>query len=89
MNDDLTKELENYYIKKNIPIQKTEIIYENKYDKYVENTEKLWKTENQNLIQNLEHENKVIGRKFLIDDKIGYIEIFEDKKFNILGLSKK
>jgi hypothetical protein len=63
MNNDLIKELENYYIKRNVSIHKEKVIYENKNDKYFENTEKLWKTENQKFIQNLEDDNKIIGSK--------------------------
>ena len=48
MNNDLTEELENYHIKTN-SIPKTKITYDNKYDKYIENTENLWKTEQEGI----------------------------------------
>ena len=61
----------------------------NIYDKYISGTEKLWKNEKSNFIQEYILDKKVIGRKFLINDSISYYEIFEDKRLNILGQSEK
>lgn len=75
--------------KNNISFQPKEKKYHNKYDQFINKTEKLWKTNNQKYIQDLESEKKIIGRKFLVGDQISYLEIFEDQKLTILGLSKK
>ena len=63
-------------------------IKENKFDTYFEMTEKI-SSENK-YIQDLTFEGEKIGRKYLGNNKeIKYIEVFKNKKFNILGISPK
>ena len=61
----------------------------NIYDKYISGTQKLWKSEKSNFIEAYILDKKEIGRKFLINDSVSYYEIYEDKRLNILGHSKK
>ena len=61
---------------------------ENKFDINFEKTEKI--SSHSKYIQNIIFEGKIIGRKYLsISNEIKYIEIFKNKKFNILGISPK
>lgn len=66
-----------------------EIEKNNLYDEFFQGTKKLWKDDNSELIKYLYLENIVIGRTFIKKGKISYFEIFEDKRSNILGMSKK
>ena len=61
----------------------------NIYGKYISGTQKLWKNEQSNLIEAYILDKKEIGRKFLKNDSVSYYEIYEDKRLNILGHSKK
>ena len=61
----------------------------NLYGKYFSGTEKLWKHESKKLIKEIIENDKEIGRKFLRGSSVSYIEIFEDKKLNVLGLTKR
>ena len=61
---------------------------ENKFDINFEKTEKI--SSHSKYIENIIFEGKIIGRKYLsISNEIKYIEIFKNKKFNILGISPK
>ena len=59
----------------------------NLYGKYLSGTEKLWKHESKKLIKEIIENDKEIGRKFLRGSSVSYIEIFEDKRLNVLGLT--
>lgn len=59
------------------------------YDKYISGTQKLWKNEKSDFIQAYILDKKEIGRKFLKNNSVSYYEIFEDKRLNILGQTKK
>ena len=61
----------------------------NIYGKFISGTQKLWKNEKSNLIETYISDKKEIGRKFLKNDSVSYYEIYEDKRLNILGHSKK
>ena len=61
----------------------------NSYVKYFSGTTKLW---NHNQISSIEKyfvDDKEIGRKILKNNSISYLEIFEDKRLNVLGLTKR
>lgn len=59
---------------------------ENKYDKYFENTEKI--SQSPKYIRNFLINDIIVGRKFYdIEDKVKYIEIFKNDKFDLLGIS--
>lgn len=61
----------------------------NIYGKYISGTQKLWKSEKSNFIEAYILDKKEIGRKFLKNDSVSYYEVYEDKRLNILGHSKK
>ena len=61
----------------------------NFYGKYIAGTEKLWKKDDFNYIEKIINYGKVIGRKYLVNKYISYLEIWEDKRLNVMGLSKK
>lgn len=61
----------------------------NLYDKYIEGTEKLWGNYNSNLINDYIFNQKIIGRKFMKEEKVSYFEIFNDPRTSILGMSSK
>ena len=61
----------------------------NIYDKYISGTQRLWKNEKSDSIQAFIIDKKELGRKFMIKDSVSYYEIFEDKRLNILGQTKK
>ena len=61
----------------------------NKYVKYISGTEKLWKNDESVFIQAYTLDKKELGRKFLKKNEVSYYEKFEDKRLNILGLTKK
>ena len=59
-------------------------------DKYIEKTEILWLKTPQNYIKDYIYKNKLLGRIFLNEDSsASYYEIFEDKRFMALGMSKR
>ena len=59
----------------------------NKFDDYFEMTEKI--STNSKYIQDFKNGEKLIGRKYLDkDNNIKYIEIFKNKKYDILGISQ-
>lgn len=58
-------------------------------DKYIRGTSKLWKNSNEEYIKDYFFKSKRIGRQFLRDDSISYLEIYEDIKLNTLGLTNK
>ena len=59
----------------------------NKFDEYFEMTEKL--SNNSQYIKDFSFDEKLIGRKYLNkDNEIKYIEIFNNKKYNILRISQ-
>ena len=59
---------------------------ENNYDKYFENTEKI--SQSPKYIRNFLINDIIVGRKFYdIEDKVKYIEIFKNDKFDLLGIS--
>ena len=63
---------------------------ENLYDKYIMGTSKLWKNSDGKDIQDIKDDKgNIIGRKFISKNKVLYYEIFEDERFNILGLSSQ
>ena len=84
------KELEEFFH----PLENEEtsknIIYsekKNQFNEYFEETEKL--SNNPKFIQDFSFGKKIIGRKYLNNyKKIKYIEIFKNKKYNILGISQ-
>ena len=59
------------------------------YGKYIAGTEKLWKNNDCKFIEKIIIDGKVIGRKYLVNKSISYLEIWEDKRLNVIGLSKK
>ena len=60
----------------------------NLYDKYFEGSEKLWENTETKLIEELISDNKIIGRKFLKNKEVLYLEIFENSITSVLGMSK-
>ena len=62
---------------------------ENLFDDYFTGTEKLWKNDNPKNINDILCETKICGRQFLKQGQISYLEIFEDKRTNLLGMSNK
>ena len=68
---------------------KINIEKKNLYDEYINGTEKLWKNNNPTNIKDILCKTKIKGRQFLKKGKISYFEIFEDKRTNLLGVSKK
>ena len=64
----------------------SEIHEENKYDIYFEGTEKL--SDKAKYIEDIVFDDKNIGRKYYsVNKEIKYIEIFSNKKFNLLRIS--
>jgi hypothetical protein len=65
--------------------EKENKVKDNKYDNCLEGTCNL-NSNNNDLIIELYEKNKIIGRKFLKNkDEVGYYEIFEDSKLNLLN----
>ena len=65
----------------------SEIHEENKYDIYFEGTEKL--SDKAKYIEDIVFDDKNIGRKYYsVNKEIKYIEIFSNKKFNLLRISQ-
>ena len=66
--------------------KKTFVQKENKYDKYFEYTEKI--SQNPKYIKDFKIDDNIVGRKFYdIEDKVKYIEVFKNDKFNLMGIS--
>ena len=65
-------------------IQKKKV---NQYDKYIEGTEKI--SSNPKYIKNFVIKGEVVGRKYFNkSNEIKYLEVFSNKKLNIVGISK-
>ena len=82
------EELEKLFLLEDEEQQKkiTFVKKENLYDKVFEHTEKI--SPNAKYIKEFKINKKTIGRKFYdINNKVKYIEVFKNNKFNLLGIS--
>ena len=74
--------------KKELKTNKTIPTKVNKYNEYFKGTSKLTKESNQ-YIKDIVNKNAIIGRRYYNkENKILYLEIFNNKKLDLLGISK-
>ena len=86
INEENLREIISFTAKDNNDTNISDTNKDNKYDEYFQNTEKL--SNNSKSINNIFLNSKIIGREYCgIDKKTKYIEIFENKKLSILGIS--
>lgn len=62
---------------------------QNLNDKYINGTAKLWKYDNEINIKDYVINKKTIGRQFIRNDSLSYLEIYEDIRLNTLGLTNQ